>query len=88
MITSPQQLSLVLHDWSYLQSHRDKLFKFCQELLKGLDDLRQELEDADEVVWDEQESQPIIKIKIPGPKQKVHDREPTGAQPKKKQCMR
>ena len=88
VITSPENLSHLLHDWHHLNSHRDKLFKFCTKVLKDLDDLRQELKDSDEMMEDEGEPQPVdpIKIKIPAPKQKVHDREPEPAsiqQPKR-----
>lgn len=90
MVTSHDQLSLVLHDWNHLSSHKTKLFKFCQEMLKGLEDLRQGLEDPDEMAVDDEEVQPVvpIKIKILAPKKKAHDREPASGQLPKRQCRR
>lgn len=89
MVTSPEKLSLVLHDWCYLNSHKDKLYKFCQTMLKGLDGLRQEFHGTRKVVGGGEKSQGIhpTKIKIPASKQKAHD-EPADMQPHKKQCRR
>ena len=85
MVTTIDKLSGLLKDWHYLDSHGDKLFKFCEEVVKSLDDIRQGLDDESE---DEEEDKATvsIKIKIPPPKQKVHNEELTGERPPKRQC--
>lgn len=85
VITSVEHLSSVLHDWHHLDSYKLKLFKFCKELLKNLDGLRQEVRMVED---DKEETQPVhsFKIKIPAPKQKFHEEDPVDVRPPKKQC--
>jgi hypothetical protein len=91
VVTSPQQLSLLLHDWSHIDSYRDKLFKFCEEVLKKLDELRQEIKGEGNMVEDEEEEVQTagpIKLKIPAPKQRVHGGESVDMRSPKRQCRR
>jgi len=88
VVTSLDKLCGVLYDWRHLDSYKIKLFKFCEEVLKGLDGLRQEMQDMDEVVEDEQETQPVVplKIKVPGLKQRAHEENSVDVRPQKRQC--
>ena len=92
VVTSVDHLSTILHDWHYIDSHKHQLFKFCKEILTGLDNIRQETQDTYEMVEDEEkeEVQPLhaIKIKIPAPKTKVHKEDPVDEKPSKRQCRR
>lgn len=84
MVTSVEHLCGILHDWRHLNSHKSRLFEFCKELLKSLDDLRQEMMVEDDV----EEVQPVYsgKIKIPALKQKVDEEDPVDVRPPKRQC--
>ena len=102
VVTSIKQLSSLLHDWHYLNSHGEKLFRFCEEALEGLESLRQEAQDADKMVEDgKKETQVVspvedhgqktqvvspVKIRIPASKQKIHEVDPVGERPQKRQC--
>jgi hypothetical protein len=93
VVTSIGRLCNVLHDWRYLDSHKAHLFKFCEEVLEGLDDLRQEAQDTHEVSEDKmveddkQGTQEMhsVKVRIPASKQKTHEEDPIGDRPKKRQ---
>lgn len=39
VITSIEKLSSILAGWPHLEQYKAWLFRFCQEALKGLDDL-------------------------------------------------
>jgi superfamily II DNA helicase RecQ len=79
MVTSVKQLSVILKDWPYIDSYKDRLFKACREMVKGLDAIRQESQTV--------MSEPI-KITIPTLKQKICDEDLTDVQPQKRQCGR
>ena len=89
MVTSLDQLCGVLYDWHHLDSHKLKLFRLCEEMLKGLDDLRQGLDEEDE-----EETQPVdqveklkkLKIKVPPLKPRAYEGDPIDLRPQKRQC--
>jgi len=56
LITSVDRLCKVLCNWQQLDSQKFRLFRFCKEMLKGLDDIRQMAED-DEMVEDDEVSE-------------------------------
>ena len=87
VVTSIKQLRGLLHDWHYLDSHGDRLTKFCQEMLEGLEDFRQEAQDM--IVEDdgqEIQAESSVKIKIPALKEKAHKVDPVGERPQKRLC--
>ena len=85
VVTSVEHLCGILHDWNHLNSHKLKLFKFCGELLKNLDDLRKEVQDIHEAAEDSVEKTKPVKIKIPALKQKVCEEDLTDMRPSKRQ---
>jgi len=48
VITSIEKLSSILAGWPHLEQYKARLFRFCQEVLKGLDDLRKEMKEREE----------------------------------------
>jgi len=94
VITSIENLSSLLGDWPLLEQHKTRLFSFCQEALKGLDDLRKEMREKYEV-RDREESEMekghSLKIRIPiQPKTRRDESEGEGLEdgepPKKRRC--
>jgi hypothetical protein len=88
VVTSVEHLCDVLHDWRNLDPHKVNLFKFCKEVVKSLDHLRQEAQDAGEVLKDDEQKTQVVhsvKVRIPGSKQKTHEEDPVNDRPQKKQ---
>lgn len=49
IITSAENLSSVLIGWPLIEQYKMRLFSFCQEALKGLDGLRKEMREKQEI---------------------------------------
>ena len=98
VVTSIEHLCSILHDWHHLDSHKFKLFKFCQELVKSLDHLRQEVQDPpksldhprqkvqDQPKIGEDKVEKTLKINISALKQRVGEEDLTDVRPPKRQC--
>ena len=88
LISSAEKLHQLLSDWQHIDEYGHNLFKFCSKVVKGLEEIRQDMQGGDEMDVDEETDQPSIKIKIPALKQKVCEEDPDDARPSKRQCRR